>query len=88
MIEKEEDILRNMFAGNRYLCILEEIKRGDIFFLNEEITKVKDDWFLHKCGEELGNAKWFSRITIPTPFHSSKRAKRLYKVEQRLRNIC
>lgn len=58
-------------AGNRYLFALEQIKRGDIFFLNEEITKVKDGWFLHKCGEELGNAKWFSRIPIPTPFRLS-----------------
>lgn len=58
-------------AANRYLCVLGQIKRGDIFFLNEEITKVKDDWFLHKCGEELGNAEWFSRIAIPTPFHLS-----------------
>lgn len=58
-------------AGNRYLFALEQIKRGDIFFLNEEITKVKDGWFLHKCGEELGNAQWFSRIAIPTPFRLS-----------------
>ena len=71
MIKKGENILRNMFADNRYLCILEEIKRRDIFFLNEEITKVKDGWFLHKCGEELGNAEWFSRIPFPTPFHLS-----------------
>lgn len=72
MIKKEdEDILRNMFADNRYLCALAEIKRGDIFFLNEEITKVGENWFLHKCGEELGNAQWFSRIAIPTPFRLS-----------------
>lgn len=69
--KEDEDILRNMLADNEYLCVLRQIERGVIFFLNEEITKVGENWFLHKCGEELGNAQWFSRIAIPTPFRLS-----------------
>ena len=63
--------MEDIFTDNEYLCVLRQIKRGEIFFLDEEIIKVKDGWFLHKCGEELGNAEWFSRIAIPTPFHLS-----------------
>lgn len=72
MIKKgDEDVLRNMLADNEYLCVLRQIERGGIFFLNEEITKVEDYGFLHKCGEELGNAQWFCRFAIPTPFRLS-----------------
>ena len=60
-----------MLADNEYLCVLRQIERGVIFFLNEEITKVEDGWFLHKCGEDLGNAQWLCRIPIPTPFRLS-----------------
>lgn len=63
--------LRDAAADNRYLCLLEKIERGSIFFLNEEITKVEDYLFLHKCGEDLGNAQWFSRFAVPTPFRLS-----------------